>query len=256
LRAAGCVFAEDETRLLVENSAPADLDALVVRRAAGEPLEHLLGWVEFGGLRLSVGPGVFVPRRRTEFLADLAVAAARPGDVIVELCCGVAAVAAVIADRVEDVEVYGGDIDPAAVACARLNVPDGHLGVGDLYAALPPDIAGRVAVIAANAPYVPSAEIAFMPSEARDHEPLVALDGGADGVELHRRITADAAAWLRPNGRLFIETSRPQASLTSAAARTGGLGADVHTDDDRQAVVIEMYVLIQPCGAGEPEIRS
>ena len=95
LRAAGCVFAEDEAQLLMAGAATlADLSAMVDRRAAGEPLEHVLGWAEFCGLRIAVDPGVFVPRRRTEFLVSQAVtlarkaAAAQPRTVVVDLCCG------------------------------------------------------------------------------------------------------------------------------------------------------------------------
>ena len=93
LRAAGCVFAEDEARLLMSAAGtPAELDAMVGQRAAGLPLEQVLGWAEFCGLRITVAPGVFVPRRRTEFLVRQAVAIARPGAVIVDLCCGAGAI--------------------------------------------------------------------------------------------------------------------------------------------------------------------
>src|SRR4051794_17352298 len=89
LRAAGCVFAEEEARLLVEVAATAAaLEDLVARRVAGEPLEQLLGWAEFCGLRIAVAPGVFVPRRRTEFLVETALPLTRPGAVVVDLCCG------------------------------------------------------------------------------------------------------------------------------------------------------------------------
>src|SRR3954462_3557379 len=97
LRAAGCVFAEDEARLLLAGAAPDALDALVARRVAGEPLEPLLGWAEFCGLRVAVAPGVFVPRRRTEALVEEAVALFRPGAVVVDLCCGSGALGLAVA---------------------------------------------------------------------------------------------------------------------------------------------------------------
>ena len=123
LRAAGCVFAEDEARLLLAEARTADqLDALVERRVAGEPLEHLLGWAEFAGLRIAVGPGVFVPRRRTEVLVAEAVALARPGAVVVDLCCGSGAVGVAVASAVPGIELHAADVDPAAVACARANL--------------------------------------------------------------------------------------------------------------------------------------
>src|SRR5712691_12784356 len=124
LRAAGCVFAEDEARLLMCTArTPDELEAMVGRRAAGLPLEQVLGWAEFCGLRITVTPGVFVPRRRTEFLVRQAAALARPGDVIVDLCCGAGAIAAGLAAAVDQAEVHAADIDPAAVRCARRNVP-------------------------------------------------------------------------------------------------------------------------------------
>ena len=126
LRAAGCVFAEDEARLLVElRPLPRRPGRPVARRVAGEPLEHVLGWAEFCGLRIAVDPGVFVPRRRTELLVRLATPLLRPGDVVVELCCGAAAVATALAAAVPGLELHAVDIDPAAVACARRNLVDG-----------------------------------------------------------------------------------------------------------------------------------
>jgi release factor glutamine methyltransferase len=101
LRAAGCVFAEDEARLLISAArTPAELDAMVARRTAGLPLEQVLGWAEFCGLRIAVAPGVFVPRRRTEFLVRQAAELARPGAVIVDLCCGAGAIGAALAAAV------------------------------------------------------------------------------------------------------------------------------------------------------------
>src|SRR5450432_1469341 len=119
LRAAGCVFAEDEARLLISAArTPADLAAMVDRRVAGLPLEHVLGWAEFCGLRIAVDPGVFVPRRRTEFLVHQATALTRPGSVVVDLCCGSGALGAAVAAAQGQIELHAADIDPAAVACA------------------------------------------------------------------------------------------------------------------------------------------
>jgi release factor glutamine methyltransferase len=261
LRAAGCVFAEDEARLLVAGATtPAALQDLVGRRVAGEPLEHLLGWAEFRGLRMAVAAGVFVPRRRTEFLVELAVACAR-GPVVVDLCCGCGAVGAAVAHELRHVghgaartdgartdgtrdgtavELHAVDVDAAVVDCARRNVEPygGRVYVGDLYAPLPRSLMGRVDVLVANAPYVPTDAIGFMPPEARDHEPLVALDGGRDGLDLHRRIAADAPSWLAPGGTLLIETGRRQAPHTAAAMTAAGLSASTATSDDLDATVV------------------
>lgn len=238
LRAAGCVFAEDEARLLVAAATtPAELAALVARRVAGTPLEHILGWVEFCGLRLAVDEGVFVPRRRTEFLARHATAVARAGDVVVELCCGCGAVSAAVAAAVPGAEVHASDIEPAAVRCARRNL-SGPVHLGDLYDPLPAQLRGRVAVLVANAPYVPTAAVATMPPEARLFEPLVALDGGADGLDVLRRIVAGAPGWLAPGGRLLVESSVAQAGPLAAEMAGAGLAAHVSSCADTAATVV------------------
>ena len=238
LRAAGCVFAEEEAELLL--AAGGDLDALAARRVAGEPLEQVLGWAGFGGLRILVEPGVFVPRRRTELLASAATARARPRAVVVDLCCGTGAVGAVVATAVPEVELWAADLDPVAVACARRNLEPlgGRVVAGDLFAPLPAALRGRVDVLAVNAPYVPTDAIALMPPEARDHEARLALDGGDDGVVVHRRVAAEAPAWLAPGGVLLVETSEEQASLTGAALVASGLVVEVLRDEERDATVV------------------
>jgi len=236
LRAAGCVFAEDEAALLL--AAGGYLEGLVARRAGGEPLEQILGWAEFAGRRIAVAPTVFVPRRRTELLVRLARERAPRARVVVELCCGSAAVAAVLAADRPDAQVHAADVDPAAVACARRNVNPARVHEGDLYAALPEQLRGRVELLAVNAPYVPTAEIALMPSEARDHEARVALDGGVDGLDLHRRVAAGAAQWLAPGGWLLLETSRHQAERSAALADAAGLTAEIVRDDDVDGTAI------------------
>ena len=237
LRAAGCVWAEEEAALLTAAAtSPDELESLLVRRASGEPLETVLGWVAFLGRRLVVAPGVFVPRRRTELLARTALERTRSVQtghgrpVVVEMCCGVAPVAAGLEGA--DAEVHVCDVDATALGCARSNAPSAALHLGDLYDALPTGLLGRVDVLAANAPYVPSDRVADMPPEARDHEPLAALDGGTDGVDLHRRLAADAARWLAPGGVLLIETSPGQAALTTGAMAAAGLVTRVVTDDE------------------------
>jgi release factor glutamine methyltransferase len=233
LRAAGCVWAEDEAALLTAaTDDPTELAALVDRRVGGEPLETVLGWVEFLGRRLVVAPGVFVPRRRTELLArtTLRELADRPGrPVVVEMCAGAGPVAASVGDGAE---LHVADVSEVALGCARANAPTAAVHVGDLFGALPDRLRGRVDVVAANAPYVPTARIADMPHEARDHEPRAALDGGADGVDLHRRIASAAPEWLAPGGVLLVETSPGQAALTTAAMEAAGLATAVEIDDE------------------------
>jgi release factor glutamine methyltransferase len=246
LRSAGCVFAEEEAGLLSAAAGSAgELDEMVARRAAGEPLEQVIGWAEFRDLRIVVEPGVFVPRRRSEFLVSVAVelagerqAAGRP--VIADLCCGTGALGLAVAAGVgRPAELHAADLDPAAVACARRNLEPagGHVYVSDLFESLPPALRGQVDVLICNAPYVPTAQIAFMPAEARQHEALMALDGGTDGLAILRRAAAGAPAWLAPRGSLLVETSERQAAPMAAVLAGAGLTARVHGDEWGATVV-------------------
>jgi release factor glutamine methyltransferase len=240
LRAAGCVFAEEEAELLLaEADTPQRLEAMVARREGGVPLEQILGWAEFCGLRIMVEPGVFVPRRRTGFLVQQAARLLAPGDLVVDLCCGSGAVGVALVERVPGLDLYACDVDPAAVRCATGNVGDrGQVRLGDLYAALPDTLRGHVQVLAVNAPYVPSDAIRLMPPEARDYEPRVALDGGPDGVDVQRRVAAEAPEWLRPGGALLIETGADQASATTAASTRAGLTTTVLTSEELDATLV------------------
>ncbi|WP_433786727.1 putative protein N(5)-glutamine methyltransferase [Actinomycetospora sp. CA-101289] len=237
LRAAGCVFAEDEAALLVE--AGGDLETLVARRVAGEPLEQVVGWAAFAGLRIAVAPGVFVPRRRSEFLVAQALAVLPAHAVVVDVCCGTGAIGAALLAARPDVVLHAADDDPAAVTCARGNLP-GAAGVhrGDLLAALPPDLAGRVDVVVASTPYVPTDAVAAMPAEAREHEPHAALDGGGDGLDVVRRLAEQAPAWLRPGGHLLVECAEHQAGAARAALAGAGFAAAVARDEERDATVV------------------
>ncbi|MEU8385699.1 putative protein N(5)-glutamine methyltransferase, partial [Streptosporangium sp. NPDC048865] len=165
--------------------------------------------------------------------------------VVVDLCCGSGAVGAALVaalDRAEvRVEVHSVDIDPAAVRCARRNIAaeDGLVYEGDLYDPLPATLRGRVDILTANAPYVPTGAIGLLPPEARVHEPRVALDGGADGLRIQRRVTAAAALWLAPGGHLLIETSERQAPHTAEAfARNGLIPRVVHSEELDATVVV------------------
>ncbi|MFD5872922.1 putative protein N(5)-glutamine methyltransferase [Streptomyces sp. NPDC060322] len=240
LRTAGCVFAEDEAELLLSAAdGPDELAAMAGRRAAGLPLEHVLGWAEFCGLRIAVDPGVFVPRRRTEFLVRQAAALAPRPAVVVDLCCGSGALGTALASSLRDVELHAADVEPAAVRCARRNV--GALGTvyeGDLFAPLPASLRGRVDVLLANVPYVPTDDVGLLPAEARIHEPLVALDGGGDGLDVMRRVVAEATDWLAPGGSLLVETSERQAARALETVGSRGLTARVVVSEELYATVV------------------
>lgn len=241
LRAAGCVFAEDEAELILATARTAEeLSSMVDRRVAGFPLEQILGWADFQGLRIAVEPGVFVPRRRTGFLVEQALAQAPYARVVVDLCCGSGALGAALAAGLDGAEVHAADIDPAAVRCARRNLAafGGRAHTGDLYDALPAALRGRVGILAANVPYVPTAELPLLPAEARDHEPRVALDGGADGLDVLRRVAAGAPGWLAPGGCLLTETSERQAPAAVRAFTGAGLTTRLAVSEELSAHVV------------------
>jgi release factor glutamine methyltransferase len=241
LRAAGCVFAEDEAELILSAArTPQELAAMVDRRVGGLPLELVVGWAEFRGLRITVEPGVFVPRRRTEFLVEQALAQAPSASVVVDLCCGSGAVGVALATALGGVELHAADIDPAAVRCARRNIAavGGHVHAGDLFAALPDHLRGRIDILAANVPYVPTDQVGFLPAEARDHEPLVALDGGTDGLDVLRRVATEARSWLAPGGCVLIETSERQAPTALEAFTTSGLKPHLTASEELHAHVV------------------
>jgi release factor glutamine methyltransferase len=247
LREAGCVFAEDEAAVLAGAAADdATLATLVGRRALGEPLEQVVGYADFCGIRVRLRPGVFVPRVRSELLVRLAAAAVRSTEwknhktqeiVVVDLCCGSGALGLAVEHRIPGIELHAADLDPVAVACARDNL-SANVHQGDLFDALPPHLAGRIAVLVANVPYVATRHIPLLPAEAKDHEPHTALDGGDDGLDVFRAVVKSAPAWLAPGGVLLSEITKAQAAAATDTVRAAGLDADVVYDDDLEARVV------------------
>jgi release factor glutamine methyltransferase len=250
LAAAGCVSAAAEADWLLGEAPDEDaLRAMVARRVAGEPLQYVVGWAPFGRLKLRVGPGVFVPRPETETLADRAAAflRARPqpegsGEpqggapvrpIAVDLCTGSGAIACFLAAEAPGTRVLATELDPGALTWARGNAEryGVELLAGDLDAPLPAELAGRVDVLCANVPYVPSGAIATLPTDVRDHEPRLSLDGGPDGLDVFRRLAGRAAHWLAPGGRLYAEIGEDQAEAAAALLGEAGLAeVAVHQD--------------------------
>jgi release factor glutamine methyltransferase len=212
---------------------------MVRRRAGGEPLEVVVGYADFCGVRVRLRPGVFVPRVRSELLVRLGIAAARaaPAAVVVDLCCGSGALGMAVAAGAPRSVLYAADRDPAAVACARDNLGS-RVYQGDLFTALPSSLRGRVDVLLANVPYVATADLALLPAEARDHEPRAALDGGADGLDVFRRVAVGAPRWLVPGGVVLSEVTGSQADAAVTALRAAGLRAEVASDEDLEATVV------------------
>ncbi len=186
----------------------------VARRAAGEPLQYVTGEMPFRHVVLKVRSGVFIPRPETEVLVDEALARLEgvEGPVLVDLCAGSGAVGVSIAYERPDSVVHATEVVPRAADVARENAARCGVSdrftvyVGDLFAPLPADLRGRVDVVVSNPPYIPTADLAGLPGEVGGFEPLVALDGGADGLDVVRRIVEEAHAWLRPGGALVVET--------------------------------------------------
>lgn len=245
LRAAGCVFAEDEAAVLAgavlagAAGDPEALAGLVERRCAGEPLEQVVGFADFCGVRVRLRPGVFVPRVRSELMVRVAVeeAGGRSRPLVVDLCCGSGALAMAVQKKVLGISLHAADLDPVAVACARDNLGE-NVYQGDLFDALPAELQGRVDVLLANVPYVATRHIPFLPAEARDHEPHTALDGGDDGLSVFRAVLAGARDWLAPGGLLLSEITDAQVEAATAAVDGNGLTPAVITDDDLDARVI------------------
>ena len=257
LRRAGCVFAEDEARILTDAAIcdgvlDADLlETLVRRRELGEPPEHIVGYVEFAGLRLSVGPGVFIPRQRSVFLASSTLDAVRDAGerpVVVEAYCGVAPIAAVIAAGVDAraPELIVVDHSPAALTHARRNLP---APARVERAALPGEmdvvlrragVLGSVDVMAAVAPYVPGTQRDLLPAEATDHEPADSHDGGPDGLDAVRGLIDGARRWCSVSGVMLLECHRDQAAAALPHAGDRGLDCRVRPSDDGQTAVLEV----------------
>ncbi len=248
LVAAGCVAAEEEAAELVaaaEGRAAAAgagagvdqgvLEGLVARRVAGEPLAWVTGSVWFLGHRVRVDPGVYVPRWQSEALARRAVELLPDGGLAADLCTGAGAIAVALARARPTARVVATDADPAACRCAAANGAGDRVEVlcGDLAAPVPAALHGRVDVVVAVAPYVPSDEIGLLPREARDHEPLVALDGGPDGLQVLRRLVRAAARLLRPGGSLLAELGGEQDRALAPALHAAGFDAVTsHHDGD------------------------
>jgi release factor glutamine methyltransferase len=232
LARAGCVAPDEEAAELTA-AAGADrsrLEDLVARRESGEPLAWVTGWVRFAGVRVVVHPGVYVPRHQTEILVAAALAALPADGTVVDLCTGSGAVAAALQQARPGATVRAADVDPAACRCARAN------GVtafeGELGGPLPTAWQGTADVVTAVAPYVPSDRIDFLPRDFRDWEPRAALDGGADGLAVVRRVITAAAALLRPGGTLLAEMGGDQDDRLIPDLEKGGFEPPDRLCDD------------------------
>lgn len=244
------------------DAEPSGLAALVERRAAREPLQHIVGRAPFRSIELAVGPGVFVPRPETEQVAQAAideattVAGARAGGatVVVDLCTGSGALALAVATEVDGVEVHAVELDAAAHAWAARNLAESpagarvHLVRGDARTALR-DLDGTVDVVVSNPPYIPPDAVPVDPEVHAD--PAVALYGlGPDGLAVPRGVVAAAARLLRPGGLLVMEHADVQGEAVRALVRATRAFADVSTRRDLAGK--DRMVVARRVGADEP----
>jgi release factor glutamine methyltransferase len=233
LRAGGFLAPEAEALELrrASEGAPARARALLDRRLRGEPLAWVTGGVTWCRLRLAIDPGVFVPRPQTEILARRAATHLPAGGVAVDLCTGSGAVAVFLRHRVPDATVLGTELDAAVARCARRN------GVrvleGSLDDPLPSGLAGRVDVMTAVVPYVPTDAMGLLPRDVRAFEPRLALDGGERGMELLVAVVDRSTRWLHPGAWLVVELGADQVDPIVARSRQAGFDhADVLRDGD------------------------
>ena len=207
----------DPDHIVMSDDHAAVIDALR-RRRAGEPVHRIIGWREFHGLRLRLSPGTLEPRPDTEALVDLAIPHARAmagrhaACRILDLGTGTGAIALALLAAVPQATALGIDISDDALATAASNADiNGLKGRFDTrHSDWVSKVTERFHIIVSNPPYIPSAEIAGLQVEVRDHDPVAALDGGADGLDPYRGIAARAARFLVADGVVAVETGSSQ----------------------------------------------
>jgi release factor glutamine methyltransferase len=213
--------------------------ALLARRSARVPLQHLTGEAPFRYLTLAIGPGAFVPRPETEVMTGWAIERLRerpvdaPPAVVVDLCTGSGAIAKAIATEVPGTRVSAVELSPEAHAWAERNLADTdvELLLADM-ADAPPELDGTVDLVICNPPYVPLDAYDSVVAEARDHDPTVALFSGADGLDAIRVLTATAARLLRPGGLLTFEHAELQREAAPAVVVASGAFRTVRDHQD------------------------
>jgi release factor glutamine methyltransferase len=228
---------------------------VVRRRAAGEPLQQILGEVEFYSRVFKVVPGVFVPRPETERLVETCVELLTPVDhglvapVAVEIGCGAGVIAVSLALELPRLTVHAVDVNPAAVEATRRNAhilgaeARLHVHAGSRFDPLPDHLRGQVDLLVSNPPYIRHGDIAGLPDEVKGHDPHTALDGGPDGLVFYRGLAAGMGRWLRPGGHVAVEIGADQAAdVAEIFGASGGEGVQVIRDyAGRDRVVAVRY---------------
>jgi len=233
------VLGVTRSRLALGDDVPDALseryDALVARRVAREPLQHLTGVAHFRHVQLQVGPGVFVPRPETEVLAGWVIEAAKGSDgpVVVDLGTGSGAIAKAVADEVPGARVHAVELDESAHTWAARNLAGTGVDLrqGDLADAFD-DLAGCVDVVVSNPPYIPFDAWESVAVEVRDHDPELALYASGDGLDLIRVVERRAAFLLRPGGAVAVEHADVQGESAPAVFGTTGRWEQVRDHAD------------------------
>jgi release factor glutamine methyltransferase len=263
LRGVGCVHAEEEAEAVLAEirrrglrpgtaAGDAALRDYLERRRAGEPAEHVLGWARLAGVRVAVGPGVFIPRPWTAALVRRAAAILRRrrAPAVVDLGTGSGAIALAIQARVPAARVWATEADPTAAGWAERNcatIPEIQVCRGDLYDPLPETLAGGVDVVAGSLPYVPATALEALPRDHLGREPGLAFDGGEGGLEVVGRAIAGAPRWLGRRGHLLLEIGHGQGEAAAAMASAAGLAwPRVHRDAEGGELFIEAEAPIAP----------
>jgi release factor glutamine methyltransferase len=231
LRAAGCVYAEREAELIEATFPTADArESATARRERGDPLEHILGAAEFGGVSVTIGAGCFVPRARAVALVEAAEQLVTQSDAVaLDLGCGCGPIASALAHRRPGWRVLATDVDETVLVWARRNAQTFGFSVscGSWFTGLPAALRGGLDVVVAHLPYVPTAEISLLPRDFRDHEPRRSVDGGQDGLDPLREVAPEAGGWLAPDGVLLTQVTHAQHPVAVAIAERAGLSAGV-----------------------------
>jgi release factor glutamine methyltransferase len=233
LAAAGCISPDTEADELIAaaDGDGAVLSDLVSRRSEGEPVAWLVGSVRFCDERVTVSPGVYVPRRQTEPLVRRAAALLPDEGLAADLCTGSGAIAVVLRASVPSARVVATELDVAALTCARANGVEVFPGYLD--DPLPSALEHRVDVMTAVVPYVPTDAMRFLPRDVQTYEPRLALDGGSEGTDLLNEVVRRAPRWLRPGGWLFLELGGDQAESIARLTRDRGFEMpEVLIDDE------------------------
>lgn len=187
--------------------------SMVARRAKREPLQHILGTQEFMGIDYEVSRDVLIPRHDTEVLIELAVSLAPHAKAILDIGTGSGCIAVSLAHKYPHADVTATDISDSALSVARRNMAKQHLNIELLSGSLFEPLAGRkFDLIVSNPPYIPTADIAGLEQEVRDFDPLGALDGGQDGLDIYRELIPKSLDYLNPDGWLMLEVGKGQAS--------------------------------------------